>query len=613
VIRSSWQPTLGAVVDGDGVTFRVWAPKLDRLDLLLDGVAIPMKRQGQYFTEPVPGVRAGSHYRFRVPGVGDFPDPCSRSQPEGVHGPSEVIDPARFRWTDAAWRPPAATERVFYECHVGTLTPEGTFDSAIGQLGRLKDLGVTVVELMPVAAFPGRWNWGYDGAALFAPAAVYGGPEGLRRLVDAAHAAGLAVCLDVVYNHFGPDGNYTGVYSDQYRTSRHMTPWGDAVNFDGDGSAEVRRFFAENLLHWAHEYHIDGFRLDATHAIFDDSPVHILAELSQVMHEHPRGEVAPFLVAESHENDLRYLQPREDGGFGFDGVWADDFHHIMRTILLGEREGYFASFEGTTEELVRVVEQGFYYEGQYDPWPREPRGTRAREQPPHQFVFCIQNHDQVGNRPFGTRMNATVSHADFLAATLVLLLLPQTPLLFQGQEFLASTPFLYFTDHNHELGRLVTEGRRREFASWAAFRDERLRQQIPDPQDPRTFLRSKLRLDESEFGTGKLAVEFHRELLALRRSDPVLRAARARRMPVAGMASGRAAVLDLQAGGERRVIAVNFGEATAVPTVDAGRLRLVLHSGEPRFGGNAAEPVAEGGAIRLPAHHAAFFLHEPSA
>ncbi|MGI8926806.1 MAG: malto-oligosyltrehalose trehalohydrolase, partial [Tepidiformaceae bacterium] len=501
-----WGATLGAIPGPSGVSFRVWAPRPRSLELVLRGPAgerrLTPERDGEYAVAFVPALESGARYGYLIDGEGPFPDPCSRSQPDGVHGLSEVTAPGAFAGRTRAFAPPALSELVIYECHIGTLTTAGTFDAAIAELPRLRGLGVTAIELMPVASFPGRWNWGYDGVALFAPAAVYGGPDGLRRLVDAAHEAGLAVLLDVVYNHFGPDGNYLGLYSDRYLTDLHQTPWGAAVNYDDAASAEVRRFVRENMLMWVHEYRIDGFRLDATNAIIDASPLHILAELRDALGD-GWGGTPPILIAETDENDVRYLRPPDEGGFGFDAVWADDFHHALRVLLGGAREGYYASYGGSAAELARTVAQGFLYEGQVDPVLGEPRGTPARDRPWRQFVYCIQNHDQVGNRALGDRLSKTVSPANFRVAMLLLLLLPQTPLLFQGQEYAASTPFLYFTDHEPGLGRRVTEGRRTEFAAFAAFSDPRARERIPDPQAAETFLRSKLDPAEATNDAGR--------------------------------------------------------------------------------------------------------------
>lgn len=607
-----WQPALGAVPGADGTHFRVWAPKPASVELVLyDGGSertVEMHSDGEYRTAHLPDVGAGARYAYRLDGEGPYPDPCSRSQPEGVHAPSEVVHASAFAWTDGSWRPPAPHDLAVYELHVGTLTPEGSFDAAVGQLERIKSLGVTAVEVMPVASFDGRWNWGYDGVALYAPAAVYGGPDGFRRFADAAHATGLAVVLDVVYNHLGPSGNYTSLYSDHYYTSKHHTAWGDALNFDDTDSEHVRRFFVENLLHWIHEYHVDGFRLDATFAIQDDSERHMLAELSDARRQYRRTQHVPYLIAETHENDVRYIQSVAEGGFGFDAVWADDFHHIVRVMITHEREGYYQSYEGTADELAAVVQGGFFYSGQHDPNMGEPRGTDASGQPPYHFVYVVQNHDQVGNRAFGQRLNVTASHADFLAASALLLLLPQTPMLFQGQEFLASTPFLYFTDHAPELGRLVTEGRRKEFASFAAFDDPSIRELIPDPQDPKTFQRSKLNLDEAGFGAGLLASRLYSELLTLRREDPVLKAARVEKPRIRTAAAGRAALIELSSSEGTRAVAVNLGEAQALSLPDGASYELRLHTGEPRFGGSGAGPELREKELLLPPHSAAFLV-----
>lgn len=604
-----WRGTLGAVVDADGVDFRVWAPKPTRVELVLASTAagrdMPMRRDGDYWVTRVPELGAGARYWYRLDGAGPFPDPCSRSQPDGVHAASEVVDSTSFTWHDTDWLSPAPADLVLYECHVGTFTPEGTFAAAIGQLERLRDLGVTAIQLMPVASFAGRRGWGYDGVALFAPHASYGGPPALRQLVDAAHTAGLAVILDVVYNHFGPSGNYTELFSDHYQTARHATPWGGALNYDDEHCAEVRRFVHENLLHWRHEYHVDGFRLDATHAIVDDSPRHILAELSDAARAATWNGHAPYLIAETHENDVRYLQPTAASGFGFDAVWADDFHHAARTLVTKEREGYYAAFTGTTAELGTVLSRGFLYEGQVDPLTDTPRGTPARTQPWRQFTYCLQNHDQVGNRAFGDRLNHVASLPDYLALSLLLLLLPQMPLLFQGQEFLASTPFLYFTDHEPELGALITAGRRQEFSSFGAFSSPRLRELIPDPQASTTFTRSVLRLDEAAYGLGRLCHDFYSAALRLRASDPVLRAARATRAPLVAHADGDTLTLELVAAGSRRLLLLNVGNEAEVALPAELTWEVVLDTSEPRFGGNGRSVTQGVGQARLPGHHAA--------
>jgi len=595
----AWTPTLGAVVTPDGTRFRVWAPRPREVELILHlpggDRAVPMECDGEYRVATVLGAGAGTRYRYRLDGAGPFPDPCSRNQPEGVHGPSEVVDPTAFGWTDATWVAPDYADLAIYECHIGTLTAGGTFDAAIAQLPRIRGLGVTALEICPVSSFPGRWNWGYDGVMPYAPAAPYGGPEALRRLVDAAHAVGLAVIMDVVYNHFGPDGNYTGLYSEHYLTGKHENPWGDSINYDDVGSAGVRRYVIENLLHFVHEHHIDGFRLDASFAMIDESERHILAEIADTLAARKRGSARAYLTAETEEHDGRYFLPTSAGGYGFDAAWADDFHHGVRTIMQPERQGYLAEYAGTTAELVRGIAQGFLFE----------KGLPARDAPWPSFIYCIQNHDQIGNRAFGQRLNVTAAHADFLAASLLLLLLPQTPLLFQGQEFLASTPFLYFTDHNEELGRLVTEGRRREFAGFAQFGDPAVRERIPDPQSPGTFRRSVLDLDEAAYGIGLLTQDLYRDALRLRATDPALVAARRDRPPIATASEGKALVLWFAAGGETRALVVNFGDDAALDVPGAAELTPLLHTGQSRYGGNGQALSVAGGRVTIPGHSAA--------
>jgi maltooligosyltrehalose trehalohydrolase len=514
---------LGANVVPGGVQFAVWAPDAEQVDLDLPSASsrVRLERGADgVWQVVVPRLAAGARYAYRLNGQGPYPDPYSRSQPDGVHGPSAVVDPAAFAWHDADW--PGLTSRglVIYQCHVGTATPEGTFDSLIGQLPRLTALGVNAVEPLPVAEFPGTRNWGYDGVDLFAPTRNYGGPAALKRFVDAAHQHGLGVLLDVVYNHLGPDGNYLRQFCVDYFTDRYHTPWGDAINYDGPRSGWVRKLVIDNACYWVNEFHADGLRLDATHAIHDTSPRHILQELTEAVRgSRPRPSV---LIAESSENDVRYLLPADRGGFGLDGVWADDFHHTMRRYLVGDSEGYYADYDGTLAEVARCIEQGWLYEGQRSRHTGQPRGTSARERPAEQFVYVLQNHDQVGNRAFGERLNHEIDLARFRVATAVLLFLPFTPMLFMGQEFAASTPFQYFTDHTPELGKLVTEGRRREFQAFSAFVDAAVRQRIPDPQAESTFLNSKLKLDEAERSPGREMVELYRALLRLRRQDPVL-------------------------------------------------------------------------------------------
>ena len=504
---------------------------------------------------------------------------------------------------------------IVYELHVGAYTPEGTFSALIDQLPELSRLGVTAIELMPVADFPGRWNWGYDGVDWWAPSRAYGRPEDLRRLVDEAHRHGLGVILDVVYNHFGPDGAYWRAFSEDYFTDRHKTPWGDAINYDGANSQWVRELVLQNASHWVREYHIDGLRLDATHAIVDDSPTHLLADLA----DRVRATAAPrqvVLIAEDERNDVRLIRPREEGGYGLDAVWADDFHHAVRVFLTGERESYYANYAGSTEEIAQGIAGGFIFQGQDSPRTGEPRGTRVTDEPGSAFVFCTQNHDQVGNRPFGERLDHQIDAGRNVVATALLLFAPETPMLFMGQEFAASTPFLFFTDFDPELGRLVTEGRRAEFAAFRAFADPDMRGSIPDPQAEATFLASKL--DLAERRTNAPIYRLYQELLALRRGDPVLSSgdrAATRAFAVGAQIVG----VHRWLGTEHRVLVANFGAAASLPLVDTPELeamagadwQLLLSTADERFGGSGREAGLCGGErdrrLRVPARSAAIF------
>ena len=523
---TGWRPALGAWRDGTGTRFRVWAPERNEVDLVLEGPAarvVPLEKfPDGTFGALVPGLEAGARYRYRLDGQGPFPDPASRFQPEGVHGPSEVVDPSAFEWTDADWPGVAHEALVLYELHVGTFSPAGTFAGVIQRLPDLAALGVTAIELMPVADFPGRRNWGYDGVFPSAPARCYGRPDDLRALVDAAHGQGLAVFLDVVYNHFGPEGNYTGFFSPAYLSDRHQTPWGRSLNFDGPQSAMVRAFFIENALHWVHEYHVDGLRLDATHAIVDDSPRHFLTTLTTRVRESVPGRRV-FLIAEDHRNLAHMVKGEGEGGWGLNGVWADDFHHKVRVSLAGDNEGYYQDYGGSMRDLAGILNEGWQYKGQFSRYLGEPRGTDPRGIPPRRFVFCLQNHDQIGNRALGERLHHQIDLAAYRAASVLMLCAPATPLLFMGQEWAASAPFLYFTDHPPELGRLVTEGRRQEFRHFRIFADPAARERIPDPQAEATFLASRLDWAERDREPHASALRLYQALLALRRTEPALR------------------------------------------------------------------------------------------
>ncbi len=478
-----WSRPLGAVAGPGGrTTFRVWAPAAERVEVVLASGSTPLDPAGYGLFEGEAETEPGDDYGYALDGGDPLPDPCSRRQPHGVRGLSRVLDPGAFAWSDDAWLGVRLEDLVLYELHVGTFTPEGTFDAAAERFSELRELGITAVELMPVATFPGERNWGYDGLYIWAPHEAYGGPEGLARLVDAAHVAGLAVVLDVVYNHLGPGIEQLTVFG-PYFTHAYGTPWGDAINYDGPESDPVREWAIQNACMWIRDYHVDGLRLDAVHAIHDESPRPLLAELAErARAEAPSRHV--LVTAESELNDPRLVRPAAEGGLGLDAVWADDFHHALHTLLTGEDEGYYEDF-GRVADLAKAFRTGFVYDGQYSRHARRRRGAPADGIRPSQLVVCAQNHDQVGNRAFGDRLPV---EARPLAA-LCVLLSPFTPLLFMGEESGETRPFQFFTDHIDPLIADATrDGRRREFAAFAQFAGE----EIPDPQARDTFVASRL-------------------------------------------------------------------------------------------------------------------------
>ena len=515
----------GAVPSQDGVRFSVWAPDAGELLVVLhDGKAAgthPMARsEGGVFETWVRGAAAGDTYAYRKDGDEARPDPASRFQPQGVHGPSQIVDASTYRWQHTRWKPRRVEDLTVYELHVGTFSPEGTFEGAARRLPYLRDLGVTAVEVMPIADFAGSRNWGYDGVALYAPSRAYGTPDDFRAFVDAAHGHGLAVMLDVVYNHLGPEGAYLPYFSDYYLTDRHSSPWGRAVNLDGPGGAYVRRFILDNAVYWIRDFHVDGLRLDATHALIDDSDRTIVEELVESVRAAAPHTV--FLHAEDHRNKAQMLEEPSEGGWGLDGVWADDFHHVVRRMLAGDAHGYYADFQGTAQELAAIVREGWLYTGQHSQHMKHARGSSAARVPMYRFVVCLQNHDQVGNRATGDRLHHSITPGAWRAASVVLLTAPMTPLLFMGQEWGASTPFLYFTDLEAELGKLVTEGRRKEFADFPEFSGPGATERIPDPQAETTFVRSKVRWNEQQEPEHARVLALYRQLLALRKEHEAL-------------------------------------------------------------------------------------------
>jgi maltooligosyltrehalose trehalohydrolase len=513
--------------------FRVWAPERRQVDVVLPGTRrVPMlRRDGGWWASAVSGAGPGTDYAFSIENGPALPDPRSPFQPSGIHGPSRVVDHGAFAWSDGGWRGLPLAGSVLYECHIGTFSPEATFDGAIGRLEHLAALGVDAVELMPVAEFSGSRGWGYDGVDLFAPHHAYGGPDGLKRLIDAAHSRGLGVVMDVVYNHLGPAGNYLPAFG-PYFSERHHTSWGPAVNFDGPDSDEVRRFVTDNALMWLRDYHCDGLRLDAVHAIADDSATHILEQLAAEVTALAAHLGRPaFLIAESDLNNPVFVRSADAGGYGLDAAWADEWHHALHATLTGDRSGYYEDF-GPLPVLAKALRQAWVYDGIYSPHRRRVHGRPPAGLAGTQFVVFTQNHDQVGNRAAGERTAALMSDGRLRVAAALLLTSPFVPLLFQGEEWGASTPFQYFTSHaDPELGRAVSEGRRAEFAAsgLAAAKGEgeggmgrRAGGGVPDPQDPATFERS--RLDWAELGMQRHAslLAWYRELIALRRRAPAL-------------------------------------------------------------------------------------------
>jgi maltooligosyltrehalose trehalohydrolase len=499
--------------------FSIWAPRVDSIAVKTAEGVYPMNRgERDWWNGDVASAGSNSDYAFLVnEDPTAYPDPRSARQPYGVHGPSRVVEHSRFEWADAIWHPPELSAGIEYEMHVGTFTQEGTFDAAIERLDYLVDLGVTHLELMPVASFPGDRGWGYDGVALFAPAEVYGGPDGLKRLVNACHQRGLAVLMDVVYNHFGPVGNYTGKFA-PYLTRNHNTPWGEAVNFEDAGSDEVRRFFCDNAIMWLRDYHMDGLRLDAIQSIVDRSAVHFLEQLSAEVETLSAQLNRDFvLIAESDLNDPRVVTPREGGGYGLDAQWSDDFHHALFAVLSGEHTGYYIDF-GSMAYLARSLERVFVFGGDYSASRGRNHGRPVAGVSMHRFLGYIQNHDQVGNRATGERLVQMMSLERARVAAAVVLTAPFVPMLFQGEEFAASTPFQYFADHDDpKMARAVSEGRRREFAAFGWKPEE-----IPDPEDIETFLRSKLRWDDLKEVEHVRMLDWYRALIRLRKSQPDL-------------------------------------------------------------------------------------------
>jgi maltooligosyltrehalose trehalohydrolase len=586
---------IGAEVQAEGgVHFRVWAPRSRRVTVVLDGDggAIDLRPEPDgYFSGLVAGASMDTLYRYRLDDGKEYPDPASRFQPTGVHGPSAVIDAQGFPWTDRGWPGVRLSGQIVYEMHVGTFTPAGTFQGAIEQLPELAATGVTLLEVMPVAEFPGRFGWGYDGVDLFAPTHLYGAPDDFRRFVNRAHALGLGVILDVVYNHLGPDGNHLAAFSETYFTDRYQNEWGQALNFDGPGSGPVRDFFVANAAYWIDEFHLDGLRLDATQQMFDRSSRHILADIARAVRR-AAGRRATVLIAENEPQHARLARPAASGGYGLDGLWNDDFHHAAQVALTGHAEAYYSDYRGSAQELISVAKWGFLYQGQRSRWQAQRRGTPAFDLPPESFITFLDNHDQVANSGRGERSHQRTMPGRLRAMTALLLLGPGTPMLFQGQEFAASSPFLYFADHRPDLAAAVDRGRREFLRQFPSLATTEMNPALPDPGDPATFVRS--RLDHSERARHAAAHALHRDLIRLRRTDPVFRAQRPR--GVDGAVLGPEALLLRFFGpeGDDRLLLLNLGpDLTLAPCPEPllspppGRTWALLWSSEaPEYGGS---------------------------
>jgi len=563
----------GAIVTDAGVRFRVWAPQVQTLSVKIGGCLFPMARTGEDFEVTVPDANAGDKYSLLLDQAKERPDPVSRSQPEGVHGPSSVVDVNAFVWEDQNWKGIPLEDYIIYELHTGTFSPNGTFAGIITKLPHLKELGVTAIEIMPVAEFPGNRNWGYDGVDLYAPHSAYGGPEGLKSLVNACHREGLAVVLDVVYNHLGPDGNYLGDFG-PYFTDCYKTPWGPAINYDGPGSDGVRRFIIENALYWLTEYHIDALRLDAIHGIFDFSARHVLAELaSRFQEQSARLGRQAWVIAESDLNDVRVIQPRAMGGHQLDAQWNDEFHHSIVSFLTDADRGFLSGF-GRVEHIRKAIAEGFVYDGCYSPYRRRRFGSSSKDLPGQQFVVFLQNHDQVANTNLGFRLHELVSFEVYQTAVALLLCSPNLPLLFMGEEFANTGPFLYFTSHTDPaLAKAVSEGRRKEFADFA------ISGEFPDPQALETFEKSKINWSLMEDPEHRAIFRLYQRLIGLRKQWPCLNNCRKDLTRIESDEEARSLSMERSdpAGSRARLIC-DFGKSESSLSAEGGPWEMLLRT-----------------------------------
>jgi maltooligosyltrehalose trehalohydrolase len=598
-----------------GAHVRVWAPANKTVDVISgsgpDARVVPMEREASgHFSAFDAGARAGQTYTFRLDGERVCPDPASRAQPDGPHGPSQYIDPDAFQWTDADWRGLQRDGHVIYELHTGTFTPKGTWAAAMEQLPELARIGITIVELMPVAEAAGAFGWGYDGVDLYAPAHIYGTPDDLRRFVDRAHGLGMGVILDVVYNHLGPDGNCLDEFSPEYFTDKYTNDWGRAINFEGPPPA--REYFVENAGYWVREFHMDGLRLDATQDMKDGSSEHVIASIVARARA-DAGSRSILIVAENEPQETRLVRPTEEGGFGVDALWNDDGHHAALAALTGRREAYYTDYQGSAQELISCMRWGYLYQGQRYSWQKKRRGTPALDLAPHTFVSYLENHDQVANSAFGRRLHQMTSPAEYRALTAWLLLGPQTPMLFQGQEFGSSRPFLYFADHAGKLGASVREGRREFLGQFPSIKDARVQRALPAPTAPETYAACKLDFSERERNAPAYAL--HCDLLALRRTDPVLARAGTLRPEGAVLGPGAFLLRYIDPSRADRLIVINLDcdldftparEPLLAPPAGM-RWTLAWSSEDPRYGGLGTPELDPDARWLIPGRCALFF------
>ena len=603
---------VGAEVTARGVHFRVWSPGRKRVEVVIEKTpetSLELTAEaGGYFSALAPASRAGDRYRFRLDGGEQlFPDPASRFQPEGPQGPSEVVDPTSYDWAAIDWPGVGRFGQTIYEMHIGTFTAEGTWAAAMRELPELAKLGVTVLEIMPLADFPGQFGWGYDGVNWFAPTRLYGRPDDVRRFVDRAHALGLGVILDVVYNHFGPDGNYVTQFTKDYISEQHVTEWGGALNYDGENAFGVREFVISNARYWIEEFRFDGLRLDATQTIFDASPTHILSEITSAVREaaDPR---ATLIVAENETQQAELARPITAGGYGIDAVWNDDYHHSAVVALTGRNQAYYTDYRGTPQELVSAIRWGYLFQGQHYSWQKKRRGTPSLDLDPAAFVVFLENHDQVANSGQGKRLHELTSPGKYRALTALTLLAPGTPMLFQGQEFASSAPFLFFADHKPELADLVGQGRREFLAQFATLALPEAQRRIADPSDTSTFASCKL--DFSERSAHATTYALHCDLLALRRDDAAFHNAQRLGGVDGFVVADRAFVIRLfgEEAGERLLI-VNLGpelDMASVPdplfAAPAGTTwRMVWTSNDIAYGGDGTPAIESEQGVTIPA------------